>query len=199
MSAARLLNEHTSAFSLQELQELAPASYDIEGSDVPKFIVDDGSGGSTALLDKDICDDNDSTVGSIRRLEVVRPAVRGEHKASVWEKIIQSWEGRVVFNSPDDREFTAIISDRTCRSNPDEEVVIGYEHVLDSDKDLIEEGAVFYWNIGRYRKYSKKTGKIGPSENKYEIRFRRLPNVDSRQVEKIIETAQRISAKIHGY
>lgn len=129
---------------------------------------------------------------------VVRRPRYEQKRPAVWESILQSWEGRVIYNSPAAREFTAIISDRTNKNNPEEEVVIGYDHVLPSDVDLIVDGAVFFWNIGRYRKYLKG-GKIGPSVNKFEIRFRRLPSLRQDQTDEILEISKRISIKIHGY
>ena len=135
-------------------------------------------------------------VGDMR---VVRVPESAGNRTSVWSEINQTWEGRVVENSPESREFVAIISDRTCRSNPDEEVVIGYESIIESDLDLISEGAVFFWNIGKYRKYSEKNGKIGPAVNKYELRFRRLPPISVRTIEEIKQLSKGLSKIIHGH
>lgn len=115
-----------------------------------------------------------------------------------WEAIVQTWEGRVIFNDPDEKEFVAIIRDITCKSNPDEEVLIGYESILASDVELVEEGAVFFWNIGRYRKYSEVTGKPGPSKHKFEIRFRRLPPLSAARLSEIMEMSTRMSERLHA-
>ncbi|WP_256831747.1 hypothetical protein [Pseudomonas sp. Pse1] len=137
-----------------------------------------------------------SEVGEMRAVRAPESVVK---KASVWSEIYQTWEGRVVENSPEQREFVAIISDRTCRSNPDEEVVIGYESVINSDLGLITEGAVFFWNVGKYRKYSEKNGKIGPAVNKYELRFRRLPPISAETIEEIKHLSKGLSKIIHGH
>ncbi|NVZ38777.1 hypothetical protein HX786_11875 [Pseudomonas sp. 21615526] len=135
-------------------------------------------------------------VGDMRVIRAPESAIK---KTSVWSEINQTWEGRVIENSPGSREFVAIISDRTCKSNPDEEVVIGYESVIESDLDLISEGAVFFWNIGKYRKYSEKSGKVGPAVNKYELRFRRLPPVSAETIEHIKTLSKGLSKIIHGH
>jgi hypothetical protein len=140
-----------------------------------------------------------ASASEVRDMRVIRTPESVEKRASVWSEINQTWEGRVVENSPESREFVAIISDRTCRSNPDEEVVIGYESVIESDIDLISEGAVFFWNIGKYRKYSEKTGKIGPAVNKYELRFRRLPPISAETFEEIKHLSKGLSRIIHGH
>lgn len=132
-------------------------------------------------------------------MKIVKAPAIVEKKASVWSEISQTWEGRVIENIPDSKEFVAIISDRTCRTNPDEEVVIGYESVLESDIELISEGAVFFWNVGKFRKYSERTGKIGPAKNKYEIRFRRLPPISLEKMREIKELSIGLSKIIHGH
>lgn len=155
--------------------------------------------GATEVATIIISDELGSTLKEAKQSHVSKPPIYEEKKASLWEKILQSWEGRVIYNSPEKHEFTAIISDRTVRANPDEEVVIDYDKVLASDRELISEGAVFFWNFGRYRTFSKKTGKIEPSHKKFEIRFRRLPSMSARQAEDILEISKRIASKIHGY
>lgn len=135
-------------------------------------------------------------VGDMRAVKAPESASK---KASVWSEINQTWEGRVIENSPGSREFIAIISDKTCTSNPDEEVVIGYESVIESDLDLISEGAVFFWNVGKYRKFSEKSGKVGPAVNKYELRFRRLPPISAETIEHIKTLSKGLSKIIHGH
>lgn len=130
------------------------------------------------------------------RVKVVRPEYQVK-KSCEWEAITQSWEGRVVFDDKDSQEFVAVIKDLTCRSNPDEEVVIGYESVLNSDRDLIADGAVFFWNIGSSRKYLS-SGKLGPSKHKYEIRFRRLPPISPQKLAEIRKHSKELSERLHG-
>ncbi len=133
------------------------------------------------------------------KMRIIKAPASAEKSFSGWSEVSQTWEGRVVENSPELREFVAVISDRTCRSNPDEEVVIGYESVIKSDIDLIAEGAVFFWNIGKYRKYSDDKGKVGPAVNKYELRFRRLPPISKETIEEIKLLSKGLSRIIHGH
>lgn len=118
---------------------------------------------------------------------------------SGWSEINQAWEGRVVENNPGEREFVAVISDRTDPSNPDEEVVIGYESVINSDIELIAEGAVFFWSIGKYRNFLTASGKVGPAVNKYELRFRRLPPISKETIEEIKVLSKGLYNRIHGH
>ena len=132
-------------------------------------------------------------------MRMVRVPESFEKKVSIWSEINQTWEGRVIENSPENREFVAIISDRTCRENPEEEVVIGYESIIESDIGLISEGAVFFWNVGKYRKFSEVSGKIGPAVNRYELRFRRLPPISKETIEEIKNLSKGLSKIIHGH
>lgn len=162
------------------------------GIDLVKRLANDGSAVSS----------DDSTVfdsfQSPGKLAVVKAPSSVERNISGWVSISQSWEGRVVANHPSDKEFVAIISDKTHPENPDEEVVIGYESVLPSDVDLIAEGAVFFWNVGAYRQRVDASGKIGPSKNKYELRFRRLPPLSPDRLREIQDLSKRLSSLIHG-
>ncbi len=162
--------------------------------------------GPDVIPSRDAVSSKDSTakdivgqIGSspeIGKVKVVRPEY-GNKKLSEWEKISQSWEGRVIFDDRKAREFVAVIRDLTCKENPDEEVVIGYESVLHSDIDLISDGAVFFWNIGTCRKILA-SGKIGPSKNKYEIRFRRLPPMSAEKLAEIRKQSKELSERLHG-
>lgn len=135
------------------------------------------------------------------------PSIKGEPQAHrpiievnrhyEWESIAQSWEGRVVYNDPNESEFVAVIRDLTAKDNPDEEVVIGYESVLESDRALISEGSVFFWNVGRQRKISSD-GRGGPSVNKFEIRFRRLPPLGVHRVQEIRRLSKDLAEELHG-
>jgi len=127
--------------------------------------------------------------------KVVKDETRSDAKASVWETILQSWEGRVVDVDSSDGLFTAVITDRTNKNNPDEFIEIDFEHVKHSDRELVQSGAIFYWNIGRFRKYSE--GRIGPSVNHFEIRFRRLPPLSPETLEGIRRTSARMASRFH--
>jgi hypothetical protein len=79
---------------------------------------------------------------------------------------LQKWEGVVV--NVHDNSFEARLIDLTANT-PEETAEIPLEEVSEDDFSLIEEGAVFYWNIG-YRKMIS-----GQRERVTFIRFRRLP------------------------
>jgi hypothetical protein len=128
--------------------------------------------------------------------KVVKNEERLDTKVSSWEAILQSWEGRVVHEPSEDGIFTAIITDRTNRNNPDEIVEIDLQHVKESDRSLVRSGAIFYWNMGRFRTY--KDGRIGPSVNHFEIRFRRLPPLSPEVLEGIRRTSARMASRLHG-
>lgn len=147
------------------------------------------------------------SVDEEEREVISAPSIRGEphaHRPTIennrnyeWECIAQSWEGRVIYNDPSESEFVAIIRDLTAKENPDEEVVIGYESVLESDRELISEGSIFFWNVGRQRKVSSD-GKSGPSINKFEIRFRRLPPLGVHRVQEIRRVSKDLAEELHG-
>ncbi|MNJ59633.1 hypothetical protein D3C77_553290 [compost metagenome] len=77
--------------------------------------------------------------------------------------------------------------------------MIGYESVLQSDVELISEGAVFFWNVGTYRQLTKASGKVGPAVNKWELRFRRLPPISQETLEEIKQYSKGLSKLIHGH
>ncbi|WP_141231066.1 hypothetical protein [Pseudomonas sp. Irchel 3F5] len=153
---------------------------------------------TTSAVARSLADKNSSvaTVLIPPNVHLVKESVLPNNRAAVWEKVIQTWEGRVVCNVPGEREFVAVISDVTCKSNPNEEVVIGYESVMPSDIDLITEGAVFFWNIGRYRTISNQ--KLNPSRNHFEIRFRRLPPISEEKLREIKAEAQRLTSNLYA-
>lgn len=135
--------------------------------------------------------------GAIRKtFKVVKTEERSDARAAVWESIVQSWEGRVLDVDPAANLFTALIVDRTTKNNPDELVEIDLEYVKESDRGLVCSGAIFYWNIGRFRKYLQ--GRVGPSVNHFEIRFRRLPPLSPEVLEGIRRTSARMASRFHG-
>lgn len=134
--------------------------------------------------------------GTVKVPHVVKTEVHVPNKASQWEAVLQSWEGRVVDVNLDKKEFTALIADRTNRNNPDELVEIEFHHVKKSDVCLISVGSVFYWNIGRFRKYIKN--RLGPSQNHFEIRFRRLPPLSADKLKEIQRLSEGLASRLNG-
>jgi len=91
--------------------------------------------------------------------------------------IHQSWEGWVTLVG--ENYFKANVKDLTNTENPLEEVEMDIEEIFPTDKNLVEEGAVFYWYIG-YRDSLKK----GQRERFSIIRFRRLPGWSKADIDK---------------
>ena len=78
---------------------------------------------------------------------------------------LQKWEGAVLSVTKD--AFSARLVDQT-NPNPEEEAEFSIDELDPDDLELLEPGAIFYWNIGYL---DKKSGRIRISD----IRFRRLP------------------------
>lgn len=116
-----------------------------------------------------------------------------EHSTFEWLSIAQSWEGRIVSVDLQQNEFTAILTDRTDRTNPDEEVVMDLDAIRKGDKALVEEGAVFYWNIGQMR-----VNRGGTVKNSSDIRMRRLPGLSKAQLNKAKAFGKRVAARLHA-
>jgi hypothetical protein len=89
-------------------------------------------------------------------------------------RLLQKWEGEVVRVESD--SFVAILRDKTNPNAFAEEVTIDLEEISDSDRELVEPGAIFYWSIG----YEVKTD--GQRTRASSIRFRRVPYWTSRDL-----------------
>ena len=100
--------------------------------------------------------------------------------------VLQSWEG--VVESVSDAEFSAILTDRTNRDNPEEEVVIEIEEISADDRKLVKPGAVFYWSIC----YKDAPGE--PRRRVSQIRFRRLPLWSQRDIDQAAHRASEVAA-----
>lgn len=194
MAVAEVLAYDTQSSALSEL----PKNSEVSKADSQKWELGRKDVLVTSELPKRSADLNSSAAfsGAPTSVHLVKQKIVSRSRAAVWEKVIQTWEGRVVCNLPDEREFVAIISDLTCRGNPNEEVVIGYDSVIPSDISLIAEGAVFFWNVGRYRTISKQ--RMNPSRNHFEIRFRRLPPISEGKLFEIKVEAQRLINKLYA-
>lgn len=80
---------------------------------------------------------------------------------------VQVWEGTVV--KVDSGRFIATLIDKTNPENPDSQAVFDQEEVSPADRELIAEGATFYWFLGKLQ------SQAGQQTNASMIRFRRLP------------------------
>lgn len=88
---------------------------------------------------------------------------------------LQSWEGFVESATP--QAFTARLRDRAKKS-PDQIAEFPIEEVSPFDRELVQPGAIFYWDIG----YSED--KTGQRLRASLIRFRRLPAWTRKEIEK---------------
>ncbi|WP_155942703.1 hypothetical protein [Pseudoxanthomonas suwonensis] len=78
---------------------------------------------------------------------------------------VQFWEG-IVLDVEDD-EITVRLTDKTS-GQPDCEASLSLSEVDEEDRDLVREGAVFYWHVGyEMRPSGRKRSSM--------IRFRRMP------------------------
>ncbi|MES9934906.1 MAG: hypothetical protein ABW153_00600 [Sedimenticola sp.] len=93
---------------------------------------------------------------------------------------IQVWEGRV--DSIEKNKMSVRLSDKHCILS-DRAAMISLEWVAEQDKDLVKPGAVFYLTLYKETTRSKV-------KNSQELRFRRLPNWSSAQIERIRAEAE---------
>jgi len=98
---------------------------------------------------------------------------------------LQKWEGFVL--SITGNTFLARLYDISNKGF-EEEAEIPLEEISDDDKELLEEGAVFYWSLG----YLKK--KNGQKIRQSIIKFRRLPTWHTSE----IQSAQKNASRIRG-
>ncbi len=102
---------------------------------------------------------------------------------------LQKWEGYVL-KVLDDNYILVRLVNLTDPGQPDEEAEIPIQELSFEDRELIEPGAVFYWNIGYLDRNS------GQRERNSVIRFRRLPRWEAEDIEKAKIEAKRIEKKI---
>jgi len=96
---------------------------------------------------------------------------------------LQKWEGYVTKISKD--SILVRLIDLT-EGRPEEEAEIPLEEISEEDKDLIREGAVFYWNIGY------KDSKSGQRTRVSIIRFQRLPKWRKKEKDVAEQEAERL-------
>ena len=96
---------------------------------------------------------------------------------------LQKWEGTVLKKG--DQSFFARLVDLTA-PNIDEEAEFALEEVPESDVSLMEEGAIFYWDIG----YLDQTN--GQRLRASSLRFRRLPAWSGAELSEAENRAKRL-------
>lgn len=100
---------------------------------------------------------------------------------------LQKWEGYIV--AIDGENIIVRLKDIT-NGGIDEEAEFTFSDVSEDDKPLIEEGAVFYWNLGyQITKGTRKKASI--------IRFRRLPAISKLRHQHIFSQAQQAFNRIN--
>lgn len=101
----------------------------------------------------------------------------------------QQWEGAVTAVGVD--SFSASLRDLTDPTVSEETAELFLEDVGESDRDLIEPGAVFYWSVG-YEDTPRGR------ERKSIIRFRRLPGWGRQQMNSVKAKSDELSAYFLG-
>ncbi|HEY9159021.1 hypothetical protein [Candidatus Binatus sp.] len=99
-------------------------------------------------------------------------------------KPLQQWRGTVT--TIGESEFDAELRDLTDRTRARETATFGFDELSDSDQDLVQIGAVFYWSIGY---------KLSPSRQRElvaTIIFRRLPRWTKSQLDAVKARANEI-------
>lgn len=100
---------------------------------------------------------------------------------------LQKWEGTVV--DIEDDYFSARLVDLTNKG-PDESAEFSVDEVSPDDLELLERGAIFYWNIGYHNSRS------GQRTRSSIIRFRRLPAWIEKDLEKAEKEAEKLLSMI---
>ncbi|MBF0320870.1 MAG: hypothetical protein HQL01_13810 [Nitrospirae bacterium] len=108
---------------------------------------------------------------------------KGFHENKARTVSLQKWEGYVLEIFED--TFIARLIDLTNES-PDEEAEFYIDDLSGEDKELLQLGAVFYWNIG----YHIASG--GQRTRGSTIRFRRLPAWRKEDIKSATQKAERL-------
>lgn len=113
-------------------------------------------------------------------------------KLSDWnlprERILQEWEGQVSSVHTDEGVFFANLTDKTAKENFETEVgEFAISDLSDSDLELLEDGAIFCWIIGR--RY------VGTQCERFSrVNFRRLPVWNAEEIITANKEAERLNA-----
>jgi hypothetical protein len=97
---------------------------------------------------------------------------------------LQKWEGVVLKTNPE--SFFARLVDLTS-PGVGQEAEFPLEEVAPSDRELLAEGAVFYWHIGYLDQID------GQRVRASSLRFRRLPAWTGRELKEAEEKAKRLA------
>jgi hypothetical protein len=103
--------------------------------------------------------------------------------------VLEEWEGTVL--SVENDSFTAQLKS-AIPGTPEERASFTLDEVSDSDRDLIRDGAVFYWTVGSRFEFH------GQKSLQSTLRFRRLPAWSQREIDRIQEHAHSYDAIFAG-
>ena len=101
---------------------------------------------------------------------------------------LQKWEGIVLSVSKD--SFTARLIDLSHNTSTREICELTINEIAPEDIDLLDVGAIFYWNIGYY------DSSRGQRFRQSMIRFRRLPSWSAAEISSAKEAALKVSSVI---
>ncbi len=99
-------------------------------------------------------------------------------------KMLQQWE--CVIHEVSDECVSCELHDLTDPSCPIEFAEVYLSEFSDFDRPLLEEGAVFYWSIGR------ETSKTGQVRRYSELRVRRMPPLSQSKRREITRKARQL-------
>jgi len=100
----------------------------------------------------------------------------------------QKWQCRVTEITKE--SFSAIVTNLTDEHKEDEVVEFSLADVSDSDKELLNIGAIFYWSIG----YLIKIG--GTKIKSQIIKFKRLPKWSQEEIDQAYEEAGKLRREL---
>jgi len=100
--------------------------------------------------------------------------------------VINQWKGEVI--ACNSKEFDAIIIDLK-EGGTKEEITFSIDDVSEDDRNLIQEGAIFYWEIGYhvFRGTRMKASKL---------KFRRMPPLSRRKIDQLFDYANKMTAEL---
>ncbi len=123
-------------------------------------------------------------------LESLAPtAISSANTLNTRFELKQQWEGTVAEVLED--SFVVTLKDLTDPSNPEESSELFFDDVGESDRPLLELGAIFYWSVG-YEDTPRGR------ERKSIIRFRRLPGWSRKSLEAAKAKASELSTYFLG-
>ncbi|MBN1379821.1 MAG: hypothetical protein JXA04_11370 [Gammaproteobacteria bacterium] len=106
---------------------------------------------------------------------------------NVIDDIKQKFSGVVIDIDRENEEIIARISDITNPNNPEEQVTLGFDEILESDLSQLAKGDSFVWYIGYIQ------GMMVSRQNFSKIRFRRLPKWSQQEIDTANDNAEKLS------